>query len=1049
MAGFSSPTARRARDAVNGDKLVQSLLVDLGRSLSTGQRQIREDLSNLMLGQRELMRNLQDLGKAPNAEFINCWDVNSPASPASPEELRRLAEHGVARTPSPVLMAGTKSSPKSISVAPSIRSVARTALGPLTPVSENNTDGLKHRMGLMTQMASKSSAYTEDNDVSRMDHFRSFNPREPDDQYWRQASELKYSSGSNQSSAGGGIIYDGGAIGKDVDMAFVGSPATSKDLGLLHSDTDNFLIPKRALPDKWPTSVTLRYGFGTEANEEAGNRDTERKLSAAISASSGNVLDLQFANHSVRRTWSAALKERYMAVTLKKAMNPQSAPVVIRDVTGVIFLMLELVVNPFVLAWDVAVEGWLLSFAFLVAVFWSTEMTTSFLTGYHLRGETRNSQPEAAMHYMRTGFLVDICLVAIDWTNVILSSLGKVGSELRIIKVFRFLKVVRVARLFSLIGKIPIWRVPLVAAAAQHMIFVKLVIGTLLGNHILACGWHFMGQEGQTDTERLWGRDVPMHDCLEPTTCERHPIGDFPVLYQYVTALHWTVAQMTLGASDVTPVNSGERIYNIVLLLLGLVVGSTCVSLVSAEIIKYTVTKRDQAILMETLWRYMSQNTIHPRLRVRIMGQVNERLVERLAQLSEEDVQALGLLSVSLRQELCYATRLPHLRLHPLFQMWISIETEAIHQLCECALQFEFMSPQDELFLCGMEADDCHILLRGTLSYTQVPGKSMVAEEVTKRCTEGTWISEAALWSNWLHVGDALADTSCQLLAISAPRLVSLLERYAGTGSHIRALTLVYGRNYHVRIVASEPPHADFPTDLQVPFTDPSDLFSRHVSIGILRRAEKHGSVKLNNDQRKLLEGEVAKEKCAIRATGHGYGIERIVCVTALRIRDDKDRVLHALAEWNHQVSLKVDCKLPGTKRANGELPGKSLQRITDEEFRPLADKLEYHGTKLDVNTKESEQYGVRTAYYRTIYDATLKEPWEELGLCTARVCLTDSNDTPPELVKALMQPMLMLQSKRGNTLYAWLSDEEVKLLTATEAKRRSIELISHESLCL
>eukprot|EP00971_Amphidinium_carterae_P213292 4233098-Amphidinium_carterae.1 len=34
------------------------------------------------------------------------------------------------------------------------------------------------------------------------------------------------------------------------------------------------------------------------------------------------------------------------------------------------------------------------------------------------------------------------------------------------------------------------------------------------------------------------------------------------------------------------------------------------------------------------------------------------------------------------------------------------------------------------------------------------------------------------------------------------------------------------------------------------------------------------------------------------------------------------------------QVSLKVDCKLPGTKRANGELPGKSLQRITDEEFR-------------------------------------------------------------------------------------------------------------------
>eukprot|EP00403_Amphidinium_massartii_P003851 CAMPEP_0178383250 /NCGR_PEP_ID=MMETSP0689_2-20121128/6906_1 /TAXON_ID=160604 /ORGANISM="Amphidinium massartii, Strain CS-259" /LENGTH=1092 /DNA_ID=CAMNT_0020003467 /DNA_START=104 /DNA_END=3382 /DNA_ORIENTATION=+ len=1087
------------------EKMVQAVMADLG-NLAGGQRAIREDLGNLMLGQRELLKHILDIEKtaagavgtpgvlpsdvigSPRSAKVN--GTASPLleatvqfarleSPVAEPQASMLSSNGDNLLPMmqrKTLSASDRhgnggafaaapstnswSSPKSVSAltnapsvgqAPSIRSAA----GRFLPRVPEYLDGQPHVK--MTAISSKSSGGTIQEQQDPMLALTSFGGANPGQapaglaEHWRQASDFKHSN----NSAGSNGSRDGGGFQKQ-DSVLVTNGASNKDLGhfspgasreLYGSEAPDGHLAKAFLPDKWPSCVALRYGFGNEANgEQEDNDHNERKLSAAISAGDANLMDLQLAAQgaSGRRSPIGFIKDVFREVRFRKAMKPHSPPVIIRDITGVILLMVELIVNPFVLAWEIEVRGWLLDFAFLVAVFWTLEMLTNFMTGFSKKGEIEDRQPDAALRYLRRGFLLDVPLVTVDWFNAVMSSLGQTGNELRFVKVFRFLKVVRVARLFSLIEKIPIWRVPRLAMLAQHMIFVKLIIGTLLGNHILACGWHLLGQDTRSDTNNNWGRNTPMHSCLDPP-CDLWPIGDYPRMYQYLTALHWTIAQITLGASDVTPVNSAERAYNIILLLLGLVVGSTCVSLVSAEIIKYTVTKRDQAVLLETLWRFMSQNTIHTQLRMRIMGQVNERLVERLAQLGEEDVQALNLLSVSLRQELCYATRVPHLRTHPLFAMWMSIDMDAVHALCESAVEFSFLSPQDELFLCGHEADDAYVLLRGLLTYTQVPGKALVNDAFEKECHEGTWIAEAALWSNWLHVGDCVAEASTQLLKINALALVGLLERYANTGSHIRALTLIYARNYHVRIVASMPPHAEYPNDLHVPFTDPSDLFSRHVSIGILRRAEKIGQIKLNEQQRKLIETEVNKEKCAIRTTHHGHGIERIVCVTVLRLKDDDDRVLHAIGEWHHRVNLKLDCKLPGTKRANGELPGKSLERILEDEFKPFANYLDFQGTRLDVTHKESEQYGVPTAYYRTIYEATLKQPWEELGISTARVSPVDEAAT--ELANILSQPILMLQTKKANCLYAWLSDEEHEVLTSSECKGCALELTEHQSM--
>jgi len=1043
------------------------------------QKAIREDLVMLMLGQQELMRHFievenevlgQPLGPRNSSDSVDNEHVGfgrSTSPSAAPRIVVRSEESpmrsAVSRSRSKDGNLSHPCSPKSIGINnraldnQRLRRNANKMLGlPVTTASSERSRPSSTSKG--TPPPTSQGKQAPQLAVNAQPSFM------PSDSHTLEAAHPRITlsvsttqglaTGSKGSMDSAQLPKINKQMTRDSTGGGVGLQPTLKHQDSLHSSSqigsDSSLLQGGQLPEGWPQVIGLRDIFFPDSDDEAGENGSVRKLSAAISASSDAFRELEMANQihaTQQRSKCSALFAWLWRKTFIQAMKPHSRPVLVRDFIGVSLLLLELVVNPFVLAWDVRVAGWLLVYATCMAVFWSLEMWSGFLTGYTKRGEMATAQPGAAFHYLRHGFIMDIVLVSIDWLNVVFAVSGNTSTELRIIKILRFLKVVRIARLFNLLEKIPIWRVPRLAFAFQHMIFVKLVVGTLLANHLLACGWHLLGQEGRADTDLRWGRSVSMHTHAYPDGLG-FTIDDYPILYQYLTALHWTVAQMTLGASDVTPVNSGERMYNIMLLFLGLVVGSTCVSLVSAEIIKYTVTKRDQAVLVESLWRYMSQNTVPTQLRMRVMAQVNERLVERLAQLSEDDVGALGLLSASLRQELTRATREPHLRTHNLFSMWVSLDPKAFNLLCAEAVSFCFLSPQDELFLAGNEGDEAYCAVRGRLCYTQLPGRSMAKDYTEKMVHEGAWLSEAVLWSHWLHVGDAVARTSCQFLTVNARRFSELLERMAGVHRHIRALTVLYGRNYHVRIVAAVPPHADWPTDLNVPFTDPSDLFSRHVSLGILRRSEKLGHSNLTDQQRRTLENEVIKEKCAIRA--RGGNIERIVHLTALRVRDHEGLVLHCLGNWRHGETFRVDCKLPGSKRANGELPSVALDRIL-EDLGGMADLLTIHGTTLDVNEKESEQFGVPTVYYRTIYEATLaggsRKP-EDINMSAGWL---EAADSVEGLETILSQPVIlnpfMEKKALGNSVYAFVDEDESTQIAAT-AKGLKFELTGHTGMC-
>ena len=110
---------------------------------------------------------------------------------------------------------------------------------------------------------------------------------------------------------------------------------------------------------------------------------------------------------------------------------------------------------------------------------------------------------------------------------------------------------------------------------------MPLSLGTLWLNHLVGCLWYFCGRLrlDVIDTGTTWLASVTA-------------VGDKDVVfqeqglaYQYLTARHCFVATITMGAVDVTSVNSVECVYIIGALMLGLILSSTLVSMLSAAML--------------------------------------------------------------------------------------------------------------------------------------------------------------------------------------------------------------------------------------------------------------------------------------------------------------------------------------------------------------------------------------------------------------------------------------------------------------------------------
>merc|ERR1719499_444420 len=129
------------------------------------------------------------------------------------------------------------------------------------------------------------------------------------------------------------------------------------------------------------------------------------------------------------------------------------------------------------------------------------------------------------------------------------------------------------------------------------------------------------------------------------------------------------------------PRNSAERVVFIFATLMGFLFGSMLISLMSAGIIDFRISRRDKVTKMRTLRRYLAENSASHRIARAVTKQIEQRLSVQV-KLDERDVPALGLLSRALRSQLRYDMSQTCFQCHAIFRLWISIDVGCVRRIC-------------------------------------------------------------------------------------------------------------------------------------------------------------------------------------------------------------------------------------------------------------------------------------------------------------------------------------------------------------------------------
>lgn len=730
--------------------------------------------------------------------------------------------------------------------------------------------------------------------------------------------------------------------------------------GLRAEGTSNFAS---GAPHAWPASVRLREPLEREEEEDAqaGNIGLGSLTLGAsfLSASEAQVQD-------IRSTISTALgisscaslacghgfwrrRCRWLAGMV---LDPHTPLVTLHEVMCILAIVYDLAVVPYMLAWhwtfDTPLHG---PVSWCVLAYWCFDLCLRFKIGYYRDdGCLERNLGAVARHHLRTWFLPGLAPLLADLARN-LHPLVSVQAALN------FFDLVRVPRIWGLFSDLSEW------CLSEHWRMAcqgsKLFVALLWANHLFTCSWVALGVYGPSDTGGRW------FDTVEASGSP--PFAEWGI-YSYFTAFHWSLGQITAaGVEGISPLNTVERLFSIFCLVFGLLIVSSLVSSLSSTMTQLKLMNQEQTTRMRTLRVFLSQNDVRPRVAMRVQRQASERMARR-ERLRDKDVPALSFLSSALRDELSYEILGPHLLRHPLVRVCAVIDEGTVHHVCGKAVDRISMGRGDVIFEAGVEAKKVFYLIHGELLYKQSPRYSPV-EEVITHVSKDSWISEAALWTRWKHVGKASCAGAecCELLALDAAAMLEGLMRHAV----VKEVVAKYGRLFHAQLVAAGPPHSEYPSDLEVPFTDYGDLVLSmdqetqaligQATLHVLKKRKDHRS---SQRRIQMLEDEVAAGRCAVHMDGAGQ-VVRAVAISVVRLLRPDGRLLVHLGRCEDGTIIPL-CRLPGGKIGPGDTAREVAERTLDE-LAPLVGRGDFLHTEHEVDWRESPTFGTRTRYLRTV----------------------------------------------------------------------------------
>jgi len=276
---------------------------------------------------------------------------------------------------------------------------------------------------------------------------------------------------------------------------------------------------------------------------------------------------------------------------------------------------------------------------------------------------------------------------------------------------------------------------------------------------------------------------------------------------------------------------------------------------------------------------------------------------------------------------------------------------------------------------------------------------------------------------HWIHVGRATCLKSCQLLAIDAQHLISLLKKHR----LVQQFSHGYATEFYNSVCVAKPPHSIWPTDLGVPNCDFFDIV---VSLPQDIRTAIGLHVLEGPSGLKQLRHEVLNGTSSLVPSNVGNP-QRVVLVVAFHIERDDGRMLVQLGQREEHDPIIALCMLPGAKYSSDDGVDTVAKRVLDTKLAPLSANVDVVRSRRETSEYTSLRHGVHTKYVRTIFHASM---------CRPRTALWGSQNAMNKVPSVLrwkktnsMDPskwdVFTIDHSRRTTMYAWLTKDEFRQL--------------------
>lgn len=505
-------------------------------------------------------------------------------------------------------------------------------------------------------------------------------------------------------------------------------------------------------------------------------------------------------------------------------IRPNSRFYVIRKLAALMFIIYDIIVIPL----DVlnatrstfsTVVGW------VVRAWWSLDLWTSFFTGYlDAQGKEQLHPRCVAVRYAKTWLAFDVFTVLLDWG--LLVSSNKVDQVLRVGRALRLLKLVRLISATELEGLIS---ERLMSEQVLLIVSVARSIAMLLWTaHLIACSWYGIGFAGE-------GKSSSAHGWVAHYMPEDSTFWD-----SYVWAFHWSLAHFA-GSLIYNPVNIWERAFAVLTLFCTFLTSCIFVSSITTTMTRLSILASMQSTQLASLRRFISDNAVSASLAMRLQCNAQHALREQKRRIPECNIELLALVSESLRVELHYELRAPVLLVHGFFDAYKNVNAGGIQKVCHEAIVQQTFLKNDVIFSNLETPERAHMFFvrTGRLWYAKDGGHP--------RCLKpGQWVSEASLWTQWMHCGDLWAASDCTLLVLDAEKCQNIIAPFPSPHAANYAAAFVDHLNSDKGAVTDLPlAEEEVETILQEVFLDLHDLKNTSMRSNMSRATTAFGAGRL------------------------------------------------------------------------------------------------------------------------------------------------------------------------------------------------------------